>query len=66
MKSSGQIFAWAKSDEGTYYDDPYFDMNMTNAKAAGVLIGAYHFARPDLADGLAGADAEASYFWSNY
>jgi GH25 family lysozyme M1 (1,4-beta-N-acetylmuramidase) len=63
-KSSGRTFAWAKSDEGTYYPDPYFSMNMTNAQAAGVLIGAYHFARPDQNLGLAGADAEAAYFWS--
>ena len=30
------------------YDDPYFVQNMTRASAAGILVGPYHFARPDL------------------
>ncbi len=64
VKSAGITFAWAKATEGTYYVDAYFTANEANAKAAGVLIGAYHFARPDLDLGTAGADTEAAYFWS--
>ena len=64
VKSSGRTFAWAKATEGTYYIDADFTINEANAKAAGVYIGAYHFARPDLDTGTAGADREAAYFWN--
>lgn len=40
------------SNSGTLsqrYDDPYFEDNMNDAKAAGILVGSYHFARPDIA-----------------
>ena len=36
--------------------------NEKNAKAAGVLIGAYHFCRPDLDTGTSGADNENKLF----
>src|ERR1035438_7978130 len=65
VKSSGVTFAWAKATEGTYYVDADFTINEANAKAAGVYIGAYHFARPDLDVGTAGADTEAAYFWNH-
>ncbi len=64
VKSAGIAFAWAKATEGTYYIDADFTYNMANAKTAGVPIGAYHFAHPDVNPGTAGADAEAAYFWS--
>ena len=35
-----------------------------NAKAAGVYIGAYHYARYDLNTGTAGATTEANVFWN--
>src|ERR1035437_6070836 len=59
VKTSGVTFAWAKASEGTGYTDNTFAVNEANAKAAGVLIGAYHFARYDLNLGTNGADAEA-------
>ena len=37
---------------------------MTTAAAAGVMIGAYHFARYDNQQGISGADEEAAHFWS--
>ncbi|HZV34421.1 MAG TPA: glycoside hydrolase family 25 protein, partial [Verrucomicrobiae bacterium] len=58
--SQGVRFSFAKATEGTYYQDAYFDGNMVNGKAAGVQMGAYHYARPDL-DVPA---SEASYFWN--
>jgi GH25 family lysozyme M1 (1,4-beta-N-acetylmuramidase)/uncharacterized protein YpmS len=64
VKSAGISFAWAKATEGTYYIDADFTYNEANAKAAGVPIGAYHFCRPDLDTGTAGADTEAAYFWN--
>ncbi|MFM9024803.1 MAG: GH25 family lysozyme, partial [Planctomycetaceae bacterium] len=30
------------------YDDPYFVQNMNRATAAGMFVGSYHFARPDI------------------
>ena len=39
LKSSGRVFAWAKATEGTGFVDADFYINITNAQAAGVLIG---------------------------
>jgi GH25 family lysozyme M1 (1,4-beta-N-acetylmuramidase) len=48
VKSNGYDFAWTKSTEGVTYEDPSFtSARMTAAKNAGVLIGAYHYARYD-------------------
>src|SRR5258707_11768744 len=65
VKSDGVSFAWTKCTEGTGYFDADFAINEVNAKSAGVYIGAYHFARPDLNLFTAGADAEADYFWNH-
>ncbi len=67
VKTAGISFAWAKATEGTFYIDADFTYNEANAKAAGVYIGAYHFAHPDDDPNITGsdsADTEASYFWS--
>lgn len=69
VKTSGVSFAWCKATEGVTFVDSTFTINMANARAAGVLIGAYHFARPDLHLGPAGAAQEATNCWnvvSNY
>ena len=47
VKSSGKVYAYVKASEGMTYTDPKFVTNMTNGTAAGVIMGAYHFARPD-------------------
>ncbi len=47
VANDGKVFAWVKATEGYTYDDPNFQDNMTNGQAAGVVMGAYHFARPD-------------------
>ncbi len=62
--TDGISFAWAKATEGFTFNDAAFTANEAHAPAAGVLIGAYHYARPDNQLGLAGADQEASHFWS--
>lgn len=59
-KASGVSFGWAKATEGTYDDDSDFVINENNGKAAGVYMGAYHFARPDLDS----PGSEASFFWN--
>ncbi len=64
VKNSGVSFAWAKATEGLTVNDADFTINEANAKAVGVLIGAYHFAHPELHIGTAGADQEAAHFWS--
>src|SRR5215475_14241926 len=60
VKNAGYSFSWAKATEGTYGHDDTFVNNENNGKGAGVLIGAYHFARPDLTS----PSAESSYFWN--
>ena len=47
VKADGYTFAWAKSTEGMTYTDPMFFTNMENGLDANVIMGAYHFARPD-------------------
>ncbi len=61
VKSSGVTFAWAKATEGTYDDDADFVVNENNGKAAGVIMGAYHFCRPDQNSPA----TEANFFWSD-
>ncbi len=64
VAKDGFTFAWAKATEGTSFIDGDFTANEANAKAAGVYIGAYHFAHPDDDPYTSGADAEADYFWN--
>jgi lysozyme len=58
--NAGFKFAFAKATEGTTIVDANFIENMNNGKNAGMLMGAYHFARP----GSSATDAadEANYF----
>lgn len=60
VKAAGISAAYAKSSEGVTFTDPTFAQNVKNAKAAGIPIGAYHFARPENND----ATAEAKHFVS--
>src|ERR1039458_4284516 len=46
VKNTGVSFAWAKATEGLTVNDTTITNNEVNAAAAGVLIGAYHFAHP--------------------
>ncbi len=60
VHSDGVDFAYAKATEGNYYEDSYYDSNMSNGKAAGVQMGAYHFSRP----GETTPATQANYFWN--
>lgn len=60
VAADGVTFAFTKATEGNYFEDSYYDGDMTGGKAAGILMGAYEFARPDL-DTPA---QEAAYFWN--
>jgi GH25 family lysozyme M1 (1,4-beta-N-acetylmuramidase) len=63
VKGSGIVFAWSKATEGAsgqYVSQASFTINQNNGKAAGVYMGAYHYAHPERNS----PSAEASYFWS--
>lgn len=62
---SAKDFLIVKATEGTGYVDPKCDKHYQRAKSKGKLLGVYHFARPDLNKGDAGARAEAVYFVNN-
>ena len=63
-------FAYVKATEGKTYTDPKFYTNMNNGVNANVVMGAYHFARPD--NNTASEDANnfiniaSSYFGNGY
>ncbi|WP_157744328.1 GH25 family lysozyme [Micromonospora viridifaciens] len=54
-------FAYIKATEGSTYLNPYFAGDYAAAKSAGLLVGAYHFARPDARDPV----TEANFFIDN-
>ena len=58
--AAGKVFSFAKATEGNYFQDSYFFNNINHGKAAGVIMGAYHFARPELTS----PSTEAAYFWN--
>jgi GH25 family lysozyme M1 (1,4-beta-N-acetylmuramidase) len=60
VKAAGYTFAFAKASEGVTITDSYFTGNQVNGVAAGMIMGAYHFARPENNS----ATAEANYFLS--
>ncbi|MEK6916500.1 MAG: GH25 family lysozyme, partial [Nanoarchaeota archaeon] len=62
VKQAGKQFVFIKATEGTNFLDDKFYVNIKEAKDAGLLVGAYHFARPDANTGANGARQEARYF----
>lgn len=46
VKAAGSTFAFVKATEGGSYTNPYFASDWAGMKAAGLIRGAYHFARP--------------------
>lgn len=65
VRAAGYVFAFAKATEGESYADATYATNHAGARAAGIRIGAYHFALPggtttaSIADD---AEVEASHF----
>ncbi|MFE5037153.1 GH25 family lysozyme [Streptomyces sp. NPDC056683] len=53
---SGQSFVFIKATEGTTYINPRQDSQAATARAAGAVVGFYHFARPG------DMQAQAAYF----
>ena len=60
VKADGVAFAFVKATEGQSMVDEQYAANRSNAAAAGVPMGAYHFARPG--PGTDDAVNEADYF----
>lgn len=52
-------FVIVKATEGNGYTDPKLDRNRSEARRVGLLLGFYHFARPDLGNT---PEKEAQYF----
>lgn len=55
-KSRGAVFAFVEDTVGVGYANPRFLEQFRGVKAAGLLRGAYHYARPDKSSGAAQAD----------
>jgi GH25 family lysozyme M1 (1,4-beta-N-acetylmuramidase) len=61
VRSDGAQFAYVKATEGTGFINPDFASQYDGSHQAGLIRGAYHFARPDHSSGA----AQASYFAAN-
>jgi lysozyme len=59
VAASGRQFVITKATDGVGYQEKSFVANWAGIKAAGMLRGAYHYARPDLGNT---PEAEANYF----
>ncbi len=58
VKAAGKKFAFIKASEHTSFVDDKYATNRAKAKANGILVGAYHFARPDTSAGDAVNEAD--------
>lgn len=67
VTNAGMKFCWAKATQATDYYNPDFTNQEAGAKAAGLYIGAYHYAQPSSDPNITGANSavsEANYYWS--
>jgi GH25 family lysozyme M1 (1,4-beta-N-acetylmuramidase) len=60
VKAAGNAFAVIKATEATTYVNPQFAADKAAAEAAGLVVGAYHYARPALP--ISTAIDQANYF----
>lgn len=58
IKKAGVTGAWLKASEGRTWNDPVWASRARQARAAGLRVGGYHFARPDLNS----PESEAQHF----
>ena len=58
VAAAGKKFAFMKASEDIDYVDKTYPANRAAANANGIIIGAYHFAQPDLSPGDAIAEAD--------
>jgi len=65
VAAAGYRFAFGKATEGTSYTDATYTANRNGSESAGLVFGAYHFARPTgstIAGATASAIAQADHF----
>ena len=63
LSASGCKYAWIKVTEGTTHTNPGFEKKFKDARDNGIIVGAYHFGRPDTgSDNLKDAKNEADHF----
>jgi GH25 family lysozyme M1 (1,4-beta-N-acetylmuramidase) len=60
VRAAGNSFAVIKATEGTNYTNPQFAADKAGARAAGLVVGAYHYARPAMP--ISTAIDQANYF----
>ena len=58
VAKAGKQFAFLKASDSTGSRDPTYATNRSRARAAGIPVGAYHFADPDATPGDAVAEAD--------
>lgn len=66
-KNNGVTFGWAKATENVDYVNPEYAEQIALARATGIYLGSYHFARPSSNPNVTGAksaESEAQFFWS--
>ena len=51
MAAAGIKYAWIKTTEGTTHNNPGHEKKFKDARKSGIIVGAYHFARPDTNSG---------------
>ncbi len=62
VKAGGSSFTLIKATEGGTYTNPYYATDAADARANGLAVGAYHYARPALP--FTSASDQAAYFAS--
>ena len=58
VAAAGKRFVYMKASESTTYVDATYTRNRSGAEANGLVVGAYHFARPDTTPGDAVVEAD--------
>jgi GH25 family lysozyme M1 (1,4-beta-N-acetylmuramidase) len=58
VASAGKSFSYIKASEDVDFVDDMYTTNRAGANAAGLKIGAYHFAQPDASPGDGAAEAD--------
>jgi len=61
-RADGHSFAFVKASEGATFVDARIAENLSGGAKAGLLVGPYHYARPDNRPNLYGAKIEANFF----
>jgi GH25 family lysozyme M1 (1,4-beta-N-acetylmuramidase) len=60
VKAAGNSFAIVKATEGSTYTNPWYARDVAGARAAGLVVGGYHYARPT--SSMSSAASQARHF----